>query len=125
MRRSVFVDASPLIFLAGSDLLELLDRPEWDVEIPAAVRAEIVRRGIGDATVRALATAGWIRSAEAVAVPDEISSEDLGPGESEALALAMSRPGSLLVIDDGAARRAADRLSVRVVGTLGLVLAAK
>ena len=50
---------------------------------------------------------------------------DLGPGEVEVLALALEHPGSILVIDDLAARRAARVLRLRLTGTLGLLIDAK
>ena len=49
----------------------------------------------------------------------------LDPGESAVLALAFGDPESEVVLDDQAARRAAARLGIPCVGTLGLVLTAK
>jgi uncharacterized protein len=123
--RSVVVDASPLIFLASADLLDLLHRSEWDVSVPSAVRAEILKGGAAYVTVLALATANWIRAADAVTVPKSVLDEDLGSGESEVPALGLSHGDSLVVIDDMRGRLAAGQLGLRVVGTLGLVLAAK
>jgi predicted nucleic acid-binding protein len=125
MPRSVVADASPLIFLARADLLELLRRPDWDVVVPDAVRGEIVRRGPEDRTASALATSAWIGRACTSGIPSEVRDAALGPGESEVLALALARPGSLVLVDDARARRAARRLGVAAVGTLGLVLAAR
>jgi len=125
MPRSVFVDASPLIFLARADLLDLLRRPDWDVSVPETVRAEILRRGAGDVTVRALGAAPWLLVPRSVDVPRGILDLDLGRGESEVLAAAVADPAALVVMDDRAGRRAARQFGLRVVGTLGLVLAAK
>jgi predicted nucleic acid-binding protein len=50
---------------------------------------------------------------------------DLGPGESEVLALGVEMPGSLVVLDDGLARRYAHALGLRLTGTLGVLLRAK
>jgi len=49
----------------------------------------------------------------------------LGQGESEVLEYARRNPGTVAVLDDKAARRSAKALSIPVVGTLGLLLAAK
>jgi uncharacterized protein len=125
MPRSVVVDASPLIFLASAGLLDLLRRPDWEVTVPSAVRSEILRRGAEDVTVKALAGATWVGAAELVDVPRVILDRDLGPGESETLAHGVARPGALLVMDDLGARRLAAQLGLTVVGTLGVVLAAK
>jgi predicted nucleic acid-binding protein len=50
---------------------------------------------------------------------------DLGSGEREALALAVETPGTVLVIDDGLARRLADLLRLRFTGTVGVLLRSK
>ena len=51
--------------------------------------------------------------------------EHLGLGEAAAIAVALSIPGSICVLDDRLARRSALRLGLTVVGTLGLLLRAK
>lgn len=48
----------------------------------------------------------------------------LQAGEAAAIAFALSRPGSLLLSDDEAARRACVELHVAVTGTIGLVIEA-
>lgn len=48
-----------------------------------------------------------------------------GPGESEALALALEVHADLILIDDKAARRLASSLHLPVLGVLGLLLKAK
>ena len=49
----------------------------------------------------------------------------LDPGEVTAIALALSLPGSTLIIDEAAGRRAARELGIRMTGTLGILLKAK
>lgn len=48
----------------------------------------------------------------------------LGPGESEAIALAAER-NCRVILDDRQARAAAARLDVKIIGTAGLLLRAK
>ena len=50
---------------------------------------------------------------------------DLGAGESEVLMLGLELPDSVLILDDGLARRVAESLGLRFTGTLGLLLDAK
>lgn len=50
---------------------------------------------------------------------------DLGPGEREALALALESTGATVVLDDGFARRVAKTLGISVIGVLGVLLNAK
>lgn len=50
---------------------------------------------------------------------------DIDPGEASAIALAMESEPSLLVIDDGKGRKAAQRLNLNITGSLGIFLRAK
>lgn len=119
------IDASPLIFLARGELLELLKLLGGVILVPEPVASEILRRGPNDRTARALQTAPWIRIVEAVPVPAVIQNWDLGPGETSVLAWANAHSGSEAILDDLAARRCATVLNIPVRGTIGLVLAAK
>ncbi|MFB2838283.1 DUF3368 domain-containing protein [Floridanema evergladense] len=49
----------------------------------------------------------------------------LGAGEQEAIALAVEIPDSLVILDDGLARRYAKTLGVQLTGTLGVILKGK
>ncbi|PSR55016.1 hypothetical protein AHMF7605_16645 [Adhaeribacter arboris] len=46
-------------------------------------------------------------------------------GEASAIALAIEKQNCLLILDDNKARKAANRLGVNYIGTLGLLLGAK
>jgi len=50
---------------------------------------------------------------------------DLGPGESQVLALALEMPGTTVILDDSLARRTAEALHIPLTGTLGVLLSAK
>jgi len=49
----------------------------------------------------------------------------LGPGEREAIALALELKATRLLLDDLPARRLASSLGLEIIGTLGLLLWAK
>ena len=49
----------------------------------------------------------------------------LGDGEREALALAVETPNSLLIMDDGRARRIGRLLGLTMTGTVGILARAK
>jgi predicted nucleic acid-binding protein len=49
----------------------------------------------------------------------------LDAGEEAVIAWALSRPGTLAILDDERGRRAAMALGIPVIGTLGVVLNAK
>ena len=46
-------------------------------------------------------------------------------GEAEAIALAQSIPDSMVLLDDAQARRVAEHLGIRRIGTLGILRRAK
>jgi predicted nucleic acid-binding protein len=119
------VNASPLIHLAGADLLDLLRLAAPEIVITRAVADEIRTGGAADAAVRALDSTPWLTIVQDPAVPATIQAWDLGAGESSVLAWAHANPGTLAILDDLAARRCAATLRIPVRGTLGLVLVAK
>ncbi|NLY00160.1 MAG: DUF3368 domain-containing protein [Rhodopirellula sp.] len=59
------------------------------------------------------------------ATPTLPHASQLGPGEREVLWLAQETPGSVAVLDDEPARRAAAALGIARSGTLGLLVDAK
>jgi len=50
---------------------------------------------------------------------------DLGLGETEVLALALESSDAIVVLDDAMARRVAESLNLKLIGTLGVLLSAK
>ncbi len=46
-------------------------------------------------------------------------------GEAEAIALAQGVPGCIILLDDSRARKIAERLNIKQIGTVGLLLRAK
>jgi predicted nucleic acid-binding protein len=93
--------------------------------VPDEVAEEIEEYGPDDPTVRALARTAWLEVVETPPAPDSIARLKLGAGETAVLTWALTHPGTTLVLDDMAARRAAVRLGPPLVGTLGVVLAAR
>ena len=119
------VNASPLIYLAGADLLSFLQLAGLEIVVPRPVADEIRAGASLDAAARALDSTPWLTVVDAVPVPAAIQAWDLGDGESSVLAWAHANPGTLAILDDLAARRCAATLRIPVRGTLGLVLLAR
>jgi uncharacterized protein len=121
----IVADSSPLIGLTRIGQLELLRKLASRVLMPPAVRDEITfhsPEAPGAATIR---TATWIE----IEAPDHREVEPLAilldRGEAEAIALAQRLPGATLLLDDARARRVAERLGIRRIGTVGLLRHAK
>ena len=126
MNESRFVvNASPLIFLAAIDALQLLPRLVDQVLLPEAVLGEVLAKAEPRLSLQTLSSTAWVRIEPDVAVPEEVASWDLGAGETQVLAFGRSRGGVELVLDDRQARRCAESLGLPTTGTLGLILRAK
>ena len=125
MSETAVADASPLIYLARTQSLHLLQLAAPEVFIPRAVALEIEARGPADPAARALSITPWLRQVETPRIPNEILVWDLGAGESAVLAWALAHPDSIAVLDDLGGRRCAETLGIRLRGTLGLVLRAR
>jgi uncharacterized protein len=113
----VVADASPLIALQQIDQLELLKALFGEVFIPPAVAREVVPR---------LPLPSWIHERVLQQpIAGEILRASLGPGESEAISLALEIHADRLIVDERAGRRVAEGLGLRVAGVLGLLVLSK
>jgi len=119
-------NSSPLIFLAKLNRLDLLRKEAEEVLAPPAVFREIAGQGDEAALRVEEARRTWlqVRPLKDLRLSTMLKRE-LGDGEAEAIALALENDAARIVLDDLDARRLADRLGLKVVGTLGLLLAAK
>jgi uncharacterized protein len=110
-------NASPLIALTQLDRLALLGDLFVRVLVPLVVLEEA-------RTVRER-PAWLVATRPPRPLPASVVSASLGPGETEAIALALSARPDLLLLDDGQARTLALRHRLPVTGTLGVLLPAK
>jgi len=120
------VDASPLIFLAKLERLDLLRQAAGSVCLPQAVADEIQARPDMATQVLEQALQTWIE----VRVVDNRMAVDLllaelDLGEAEVIVLAKILNAEYVVMDDLDARRFARRVGLRPIGTLGLLLMAR
>jgi hypothetical protein len=114
----VVSNSSPLIALTQIGRLDLLRRLHPCVSIPPAVAREV------EPTVAQLP--GWIAVRE-LAHPLQPSTvgASIGPGEREVIGLGLELGAALLILDEQPARRLAVSLGLRVIGTVGLLMAGK
>lgn len=115
-------DTSPLLALARLDLLHVLPRLFERTLIPPAVFSEAAERrpdAPGADAVRRAVADGLLHLAEPGGTTSQLSLPDwLGPGESEAILLALEVRADWLVLDDRGARRYASDLGPAVIGTV-------
>lgn len=120
------VNTSPLVFLGNLGRLELLRHEGREVYIPRAVAEEIAEKPHAAAQAVQTACATWIQVQN---VTDHTAvtlvQAALHKGEAESIVLATELHAERLVMDDQDARRFADRCGLKIIGTLGILLAAK
>jgi predicted nucleic acid-binding protein len=113
----VVAEPIPLIAIQQKGQHHHLRSVFGELTVPPAVAREILP---------SVAPAPWIverRLTQPIAAL--VLRANLGAGESEAMSLAVEIRADLLLVDERAGRRAAAALGLGVVGTLGVLLAAK
>ena len=116
------VNASPLIALARIDRLDILSGADRELLLPDAVVQEIVNGPSWD-KARCALESGWGPNPVHVKPAWDVLEWGLGAGESAVLSLA-GQHKAWAIVDDRAARIACKVLSIRCIGTLGVVLRA-
>ena len=113
----VVADASPLIALQQIEALHLAQALFTELLIPPAVAREIAP---------SVTRVPWlVERALTQPVAVQALRANLGPGESEAISLVLEIGADRLLVDERPARRVAEAIGVSVIGTLGVLLAAK
>jgi predicted nucleic acid-binding protein len=119
----VVSNSGPLINLAKVGQFALLQGLFQHITIPPAVFEEVVVRGGGQPGAGETNAAQWI-TREMLAQSDvaDILAAELDRGEAEAIALALLEKADWLLIDERVGRRFAQRVGLKVKGTLGVLL---
>ncbi len=121
----VICDTSPIQYLHQIGLLHVLEKLAQNIIVPPAVVEELeIGRNIG-INLPDVKSLRWIEVRPPISIDALSLVKDLGPGETQALALALETDDSIVVIDDNLAREIASSLSIKFMGTLGVLLDAK
>lgn len=119
-------NASPIILLGKIDQLGLIDVLAPEFRIPWQVVEEIGRGRVDDPAVRWLAQTFILdHIVDTPPTPLVLAEWNLGMGETAVLSLALEDKGSVVVLDDMAARRFAMTFQVPLLGTLACCCAQK
>lgn len=113
---AVVADTSPLVALHQISLMRILPALFGVILIPPAVAQEAISVNLES----------WIeiRSLQQE-IPPAVLQAEVDLGEIEAISLALEVQASRLIVDDLHARRLATSLGLTIIGTTGLLLAAK
>jgi uncharacterized protein len=126
MRDTVAIaDSGPLICLARINQLELLPRLFAKILVPPEVWNEVTVRGKDHPGAQQVRQGTWLT----LQAPDPQLVKPLSilvdAGEAEAIALAQTTADCIILLDDARARKIAQRLNIKQIGTIGLLLRAK
>ena len=113
---AVVADTSPLVALHQISLMRILPALFGVILIPPAVAQEAISVNLES----------WIEIRPLQhEIPAAVIDADADLGETEAISLALEVHASQLIVDDLQARRLATSLGLSIIGTTGLLLAAK
>ena len=121
----IICDTSPLQYLHQLGLLHLLPALVEKIIVPTAVFTEIETGRNNSVDLPDLSTLEWIKIRQAETLTVIATAIDLGAGETEVLSLALTSKNAVVILDDLLARKAADELGIKIIGTLGILLEAK
>jgi hypothetical protein len=96
------------------------------ISIPEAVWREVVNEGKGRPGAKEVSEANWI-NVHTVANKKlvQLLRGELDEGEAEAIILAAEQMAELVLLDERDARRAAMRMNLKVLGTVGILVWAR
>jgi predicted nucleic acid-binding protein len=122
----VVSNTSPIINLACIGQLDLLRQIYGQITIPDAVFTEITVNGIGQPGAEDVPRLPWIVRHRVIQQPlIQVLRLELDAGEAETLAGALELKADLVLLDERRAREAAQRLGLRFIGLLGVLIEAR
>jgi uncharacterized protein len=121
----VIADTSSIQYLHQTDLLDLLPTLYQRILIPQAVVDELTQGRSQGIVLPNPETLSWITLSKVPTSKLIPLIPRLGAGEREVISLALSHSDSLVILDDALARNYAQQMSIKLTGTLGILLKAK
>ncbi len=124
----VISDTSVITNLAAIKHLQLLPQLYNQVIIPKAVYRELADIDPPVPGTLEVKSVSWleVRQIKDLGTVEQLQNDvSLDPGESEAIALALELDADLLLIDERRGRAEANRLGLKIIGLLGILVEAK
>ena len=123
----VIADTTPIITLIKLQRLELLEKLFGSVMIPSAVYNELTKNPRFEKETEIVRRCNFLKvqnviDRQSIKFLREIVGLDAG--ESEAIALSDEHSADLLVIDERKGRKAAQKLGLKIIGTIGILIQA-
>ena len=121
----VVSNSTPLIHLSAMGNLDLLPQLFGEIVIAEEVYEEVVLKGANQPAASEVQSARWIQCRTINnRLACTILQNSLGAGESATIVLAIELAADLTILDDRSARIQAQARSIKITGTLGILLMA-
>ncbi len=118
-------NTSPFQYLQQIGQLDLLPSLVQTILVPPAVVDELAAGRAMGLDLPAPEVLPWVTVQAPASMAALPLVRDLGPGESQALALALEYPEAVVILDDKLGRHVAHSLGIPHTGTLGVLIDAK
>lgn len=118
-------NTSPLLYLYRIGAILWLPELFDEVWTPDAVKNELLAGKSKGYDVPDPSDYAWLKIVTPKSMPSEWLALDLGAGEIAAMSLALENQRSIILLDDGLARRTAQAAGLQVWGTLKVLLEGK
>ncbi|MFZ0930894.1 MAG: DUF3368 domain-containing protein [Syntrophobacteraceae bacterium] len=119
------LNASPLILLGKAELLKSIAPLADTWIVPGGVIQEVTFKSPLDLYMSDLSISSKVLRIDVPGINRLVAGWDLGRGESEVITVALSQPGTGVVLDDSQARKCAKVMDIPLIGSVGLIARAK
>jgi hypothetical protein len=124
LKRIIVSDATPVIAFSRINRLKLLQEVVREIIIPEEVSSELFKYKKSD--IKNLKNYKWIRVEKIMSQNNvELLLPTLDRGEAEVIILSKELKADLVIIDELSARKVAMMMDLPLIGTVGLLIAAK
>ncbi|WP_413176221.1 DUF3368 domain-containing protein [Anabaena azotica] len=117
----IIADTSPICYLVLIGEIELLPQLFGKILIPTSVYIELTAKGSPPEVQTWINTPPTWLEIRSVTMLDDPQLKHLHPGEKEAILLAEQLQADLIILDEKAARKAAQQKKLKVTGLLGIL----
>ena len=120
----VVSNTTPILSLIKIDKLNLLHDLYGRITVPEAVYREVMA-GYDKEYLIDLRDFDWITVEAISSAAARLAFPYLDDGEAEAIVLALDHPTDWVIIDEKSGRKTAEQLNLHLIGTVGVLVAAK
>ena len=122
---TIISDTTPIISLIKINRLDLLEKLFEEVLIPEAVYRELTSNALFENEAKIVKTSSFLKTSsvqnrKSLQLLQAVSGLD--DGESEAIILADELKSDVLIMDERKGRKVAEKLGIKITGTVGVLL---